>query len=82
MTTSWRFTGFYESPVEHLRKESWNKIQSLSSGNQMSWLIMGDFNEIMYSFEKKGGRIRDKRQMSAFHEVLKECELCYIGFSG
>ncbi|KAA3486342.1 reverse transcriptase [Gossypium australe] len=41
-----------------------------------------DFNEIMYDFEKKGGVPRDERRMEVFREVLAECGLVDMGFSG
>ncbi|KAA3483968.1 reverse transcriptase [Gossypium australe] len=42
----------------------------------------GDFNEIMYSFEKKGGLPRDQRRMETFKDTLEECGLIDIGYSG
>ncbi|KAH1106794.1 hypothetical protein J1N35_010562 [Gossypium stocksii] len=36
----------------------------------------------MDSFEKKGGRLRPERQMTAFREVLDECGLIDLGFVG
>lgn len=40
---------------------------------------MGDFNEILFLFEKKGGRIREERQMVAFRDALEDCELNDLG---
>lgn len=34
------------------------------------WLVMGDFNEILYNLEKEGGRPRPQRHLQAFHDVL------------
>ncbi|KAA3464007.1 reverse transcriptase [Gossypium australe] len=42
----------------------------------------GDFNEIMCSFEKKGGLPRDQRRMETFRDTLEECGLMDIGYSG
>ncbi|KAA3481796.1 Exo_endo_phos domain-containing protein [Gossypium australe] len=67
----WRLTGFYEEPVEQNRRES-----------NLPWLVVGDFNEILFSFEKQDGRMREKRQMEAFRKVLEDCELADFGFSG
>ncbi|KAG8472532.1 hypothetical protein CXB51_034417 [Gossypium anomalum] len=53
----WRFTRFYGAPVEGLRKDSWNLIRHLENECGLPWVMMGDFNEIMFSFEKKGGRV-------------------------
>ncbi|XP_017629171.1 uncharacterized protein LOC108472176 [Gossypium arboreum] len=78
----WRFTGFYGSLVEQDRKESWYLLRHLKRGNNRPWLITGDFNEILFSYEKQGGRVREKRQMTAFREVLEECEINNLGFFG
>ena len=43
---------------------------------------MGDFNEIVYNSEKEGGRPRTQRQLQAFHDVLSDCELNDMGFTG
>ncbi|KAA3487679.1 reverse transcriptase [Gossypium australe] len=51
----WRFTSFYGEPIEHNRMESWELLRTLQRGNNMPWLVAGDFNEIMFSFEKQGG---------------------------
>ncbi|KAA3472860.1 reverse transcriptase [Gossypium australe] len=45
------------------------------------WFVCGDFNEIMYGFEKKGGIPRDERRMEVFREVLADCGLMDVGFS-
>ncbi|KAA3474501.1 Exo_endo_phos domain-containing protein [Gossypium australe] len=61
---NWRFTGFYGEP----------------NGNNLPWLVAGDFNEILFSFEKQGERIREERQMDAFRKTLDDCELSDLAF--
>lgn len=51
-------------------------------GNTLSWFVFGDFNEILYSFEKRNGAIRDKHQMDAFQSVLLNCKLNDVGYEG
>lgn len=46
-----------------------------------SWLIKGDFNEILYYNEKLGGATRPHRQMSLFYDVLQDYQLLDLGFS-
>lgn len=48
----------------------------------MSWLRFGDFNEILFHFEKWGGRDRPEKQLKEFQEVLNDCELRDLGFKG
>lgn len=50
----WKFTRFYGDPVENLRRNSSKRLNSLKNGLTLPWVVMGDFNEIMFSFEKKG----------------------------
>lgn len=57
---SWRFTGFYGSPIEQSRKDSWNLLCRLKAESNDPWLVLGDFNEIMFSFEKDKGELGKK----------------------
>jgi hypothetical protein len=43
---------------------------------------MGDFNEILYSHEKEGGRRRPNLYMQAFRDGLADCDLEDLGFIG
>ncbi|KAA3477739.1 reverse transcriptase [Gossypium australe] len=78
---TWRFTGFYGEPVEQNRRTLWELLRGLQNGNNLPWLVVGDFNEILFSFEKQGGRIREERQIDAFRKTLDDCELADLGFS-
>ncbi|KAL8484044.1 hypothetical protein ACS0TY_026657 [Phlomoides rotata] len=69
---SWRFTGFYGNPSQHLRHHSWDllrRLASLNDSNISAWLIGGDFNEVRLSSEKKGGGPRPLQQMANFQYV-------------
>lgn len=55
---SWRFTGCYGPYKYEERKVFWEllmKLYSLRNNENESWVIGGDFNDIMYENEKKGG---------------------------
>jgi hypothetical protein len=78
----WRFTGIYgESRWEHKYK-TWDKIRELKNNSQLPWVILGDFNELLYSHEKEGGNPRPQRCMQAFRDCLVDCSLEDMGFSG
>ncbi|KAA3472113.1 reverse transcriptase [Gossypium australe] len=68
----WRLTGFYGNPVGSLRSNSWDLLNHLHNSNIGPGLVMGDFNEITSSFEKKGGRLRSEVQMAKFREASVE----------
>ncbi|KAA3486094.1 reverse transcriptase [Gossypium australe] len=70
---TWRFTGFYGSPYAALR--------NLYTRERFPWFVYGDFNEIMYGFEKNRGLPRDERRIKSFRNVLTDCSLVDVGFS-
>ncbi|KAH1038119.1 hypothetical protein J1N35_039862 [Gossypium stocksii] len=71
----WRLTRFYSSPDVHFKEESWNLLKPLGRDQRLSWLVCGDFNEILYSFGKKGGLPRDEGGMGDFRTTLVEFQL-------
>jgi hypothetical protein len=44
--------------------------------------LKGDFNEILFGYEKEGDNIRPQRCMQAFRDVLEECGLQDLGYCG
>ncbi|GMI64932.1 hypothetical protein HRI_000162500 [Hibiscus trionum] len=78
----WRFTGFYGAPEEHLRNKSWALLRQLDDSPEIPWMVMGDFNEILYTREKQGGKVRMQRQVDAFQAAIDDCGLSDIGYSG
>lgn len=77
----WRFTGFYGNPCAQLRKHSWDllrKLNALPLVGHDAWLVGGDFNEIFYASEKKGGEARLFAQLNGFRDVMNEVDLSEI----
>lgn len=54
----WRFTIFYGNPAQANRHHSWNLVRQISSTIFISWVVSGDFNELLHSREKVGGAAR------------------------
>ncbi|XP_039034949.1 uncharacterized protein LOC120171298 [Hibiscus syriacus] len=48
----------------------------------MPWLVAGDFNEIVFSFERQSGRLHSERNMAGFRDALSDCDLADLGFKG
>ncbi|GMI85864.1 hypothetical protein HRI_002255700 [Hibiscus trionum] len=80
--SSWRCTGFYGAPETHMRDEAWRVLRSLDDSHGCPWLVIGDFNEILFASEKRGGLLRSERQMTSFRNVLEDCSLSDIGYRG
>lgn len=52
--TPWRLIGFYGRLEAHRKHESWELLRHLHSRDSMSWLCVGDYNEILSLEEKRG----------------------------
>lgn len=52
---------------------SWNLLRRLKDESEGSWLVMGDFNEILENHEMCGKRNRNSSQMLRFKEALWDC---------
>ncbi|KAA3461830.1 reverse transcriptase [Gossypium australe] len=57
--TAFGFTGFYGTPNVRYKEDTWNLLKTLGRGNNLPWMVNGDFNEILYSLEKNGGIPRE-----------------------
>ncbi|XP_040990938.1 uncharacterized protein LOC121238163 [Juglans microcarpa x Juglans regia] len=79
---TWILTGFYGDPITAKRQGSWQLLRRLKPANDLGWLCVGDFNEIVSTNEKSGGMMRPCSQMESFREALEECEPSDIGFVG
>jgi hypothetical protein len=79
----WRVTGIYGEPQSELKYKTWEKLVWLKDQDdeQLSWLCLGDFNEILFHHEKEGGVPRSQSCLDRFKGALEVCELDDLGFS-
>ena len=78
----WRLTGFYGEPKWEDKHLSWSYFRDLHSRMNIPWVVIGNFNEILYLHEKEGGARRPDRMMQEFREALVDCQLDDMGFMG
>ena len=78
----WHFTGFYGNPETSKCCDSWTLLWRLQCQDDMPWLVIGNFNEILDSTEKNWKIERNWKQMEAFRQVLSDCALCDMGYHG
>ncbi|XP_074318903.1 uncharacterized protein LOC141655738 [Silene latifolia] len=78
----WRFTGFYGWSAVQDRHLSWQQLRLLAAADSGPWLCMGDFNEILFATEMKGGGERPQWQMNNFREAVDDCGLRDVTFEG
>ncbi|XP_074315616.1 uncharacterized protein LOC141651821 [Silene latifolia] len=70
----WRITGFYGWPAVSDRHLSWELLRLLHNQSALPWVCIGDFNEILYSTEMKGGS-RAQWQINNFQSAIDDCGL-------
>jgi hypothetical protein len=78
----WRFTGIYGEPSWNQKHITWDALRDLHGQLQLPWLALGDFNEILFNYEKEGGRPRTQQAMQLFHDALRDCDLDDMGYVG
>ncbi|CAM8999282.1 unnamed protein product [Rhodiola kirilowii] len=76
------FTLFYGNPKVQDRGSSWDLLRSLKRDMGKPWVVMGDFNEVAYSWEMMSKRNRQMGQMRRFRECSDVCELTDLGYVG
>ncbi|XP_074301321.1 uncharacterized protein LOC141632701 [Silene latifolia] len=78
---SWRVNGFYGWPAVQDRHLSWQQLRLLAAEDTRPWLCIGDFNEILFSHEMKGGE-RPHWQMNNFRSAANDCGLRDVVLEG
>lgn len=79
---SWRSTFIYGEPRVENRYRMWEHLSRLKGCSDLPWVVCGDFNEAMWQHEHFSRSLRGESQMEAFRDVLIDCELVDLGFSG
>lgn len=72
----------YGPPKEGERRAVWDQIRRLAANMQDSWLLIGDFNDILTQSEKEGGNPRPLRKIINFQRLLSDCHLMDLEFKG
>ncbi|KAL8497715.1 hypothetical protein ACS0TY_021154 [Phlomoides rotata] len=57
----WQCTGVYGWPNRNQRMNTFQLIRRLAPRDNTPWLCMGDFNETLWTWEKKGGTVMSRR---------------------
>ncbi|XP_048422575.1 uncharacterized protein LOC125469371 [Pyrus x bretschneideri] len=76
----WMLTVVYASPCPRVRSHLWPYLDGVSAASKLPWLIAGDFNELIHSSEKKGGRPVNKN--SGLGNWSSRNSLVDLGFIG
>ncbi|XP_059668770.1 uncharacterized protein LOC132313844 [Cornus florida] len=78
----WCFTAIYATTKDAIRKEQWNFLRKLQTSVGSKWVLLGDFNDLLYPEVKKGGRVRHGWTLKSFKDFVADCQLHDLGFMG
>ncbi|XP_031097211.1 uncharacterized protein LOC116001448 [Ipomoea triloba] len=79
---TWRMTGFYGFLERGRRYASWELLRSLADKSPLPWVVMGDFNDLLFQHEKRGGNPHPHNLLRGFGEVVDECGLFQLPMQG
>ena len=74
-----RFLGFPESVR---RRESWSLLRSLALSSSLTWVCLGDFNDLLHSSEKREKHVHSNRKLHGFQEAVSDSRLFDLGIIG
>ncbi|XP_075636523.1 uncharacterized protein LOC142608717 [Castanea sativa] len=76
---SWIISAIYASPRLSERQILWQNLTLVNDLHNMTWIILGDFNEVLSSAEKLGGRPVNAYRAGLFQECLNACGMMDMG---
>lgn len=79
---TWRLTGMYGEFKWEEKYKTWDRLHQLKARHDLPWVVIGDFNEILFDHEKEGGNVRPQQYIAAFQQALNDCDLQDMGFIG
>jgi hypothetical protein len=78
----WCITCVYGEPHVEDRHRMWDSLRNLKLESDLPWVVIGDFNEALWQEEHLSCTPQPVSQTEAFREVLFDCNLTDLGFSG
>nr|XP_029143833.1 uncharacterized protein LOC114924217 [Arachis hypogaea] len=79
--TSSYCSAVYANPHIHRRKELWGDLTRIANMIHGPWIVLGDFNDVLWQSEVRGGQFRLARA-EQFAEILEDCGLFDMGAIG
>jgi hypothetical protein len=59
--------------------KTWDMLKFMRSSNDLLWLCIGDFNEVIHREEHMGVNERSYSQKAGFQDMIDVCGLCDLG---
>lgn len=78
----WRLTCFYDFPERDRRQQSWDFLRFLATKSQLPRCILCDFNDLLYSSDKKGKHPHPQHFLTGFKNAIEGCSLAEVDLKG
>lgn len=78
----WALTVVYASSKPLIREKLWLYIQQLGKVIGIMWVLIGDINQPLDSWDKRGGRPINRKMADKFWSTIDLCQMLDIGFQG
>ena len=76
LTVVYAFSNFAKQKV------FWNYLENLASIICLPWVLLGDFNDMIFKDEKMDGLPLNKTRIAAFKNYMDKCGLMDLSFQG
>lgn len=78
----WLLTCIYGSPIPSRRSLFWDSLDSIGTSHMGSWLVIGDFNTVLSSVDKLGGKAVASSSHGGLRKIMDDHGLIDLGFEG
>ncbi|BFG35168.1 hypothetical protein CerSpe_214420 [Prunus speciosa] len=78
----WRISWIYGTPYNEEKGDFWRWLSNCLQPGLLPWMCIGDFNEIIWEFEKKGGRAFNPKSRRYLQDFKNQKYLMDMGFQG
>ncbi|CAN0914972.1 hypothetical protein LINGRAHAP2_LOCUS28862 [Linum grandiflorum] len=75
-------TAYYGFSQRSRRKDAWNQLRAIARPGHEAWCCIGDFNDLMYSDEKRGLHDHPQELMDGFRHAVNDCGLVDLPLQG
>lgn len=71
----WLLSVVYTSPRCNERELLWEKLEAIVAMTNWPWLVTGDFNELLFQEEKRGGNPISPNKSLRFANMINNCDV-------
>ena len=78
----WLISAIYARPRLSKRRILWDNLKIVAQLQNLPWLMLRDFNEVLSGEDKFGGNRVNLNRALQFKECLDDCNMVDLGFAG